>query len=228
MEGERGREGRGGRVSNIYGGFFSSFLSSFFGLVFRFWLFGFLASWLLGFSASWLLGFLAFRLFGFLASWLFGFSASWLFGFLLVYAAFVGFLALAVCILCIPSSSSAVGVLAFAAFRWFMRLLAALAFRILCFPSSSSGILALAPFQWFFGFGFPHHQHHPFSPLLFESSLLRTSGGGLPPTHLLRFLDCLQSDCTPISINTSSNIMVGAAASPPPTPPLLFRFLAEI
>ena len=60
--------------------------------------------------------------FGFLASWLFGFSASWLFGFLLVYAAFGGFLVLAFRILCIPSSSSAGGILAFAAFRWFMWL----------------------------------------------------------------------------------------------------------
>ena len=62
-----------------------------------------MASWLLGFSASWLLGFLASRL---LAS-----------GFLLVYGAFGGFLALASRILCIPSSAG--GILAFAAFRWF-------------------------------------------------------------------------------------------------------------
>ena len=47
------------------------------------------------------------------AFWLVGFSASWL----LVYAAFGDFLALASRILCIPSSSSAGGVLAFAAFR---------------------------------------------------------------------------------------------------------------
>ena len=81
------------------------------------WLLGFLASWLLGFLASWLLGFLAFRLLGLLGFW-----ASGLFGFLLVYA-FGCFLPLR--ILCIPSSSSSGGVLAFAAFRWFMRLLAA-------------------------------------------------------------------------------------------------------
>ena len=56
-----------------------------------------------------------FFLFGsLLASWLFGFLAFWLFVFLLVYAAFGGFLALAFRILCIPSSSSAGGVLAFA------------------------------------------------------------------------------------------------------------------
>ena len=56
-----------------------------------------------------------FLAFGFLASWLFGFSAFGLFGFLVVYATFGGFLALAFRILCIPSSSSAGGVLAFAA-----------------------------------------------------------------------------------------------------------------
>ena len=70
-----------------------------------------------------------------LASWL---LASWLFGF--------GFR-----ILCIPSSSLAGGVLAFAAFPWFMWLLVALAFRILCFPSSSPGFLAfgtLTPANW--------------------------------------------------------------------------------
>ena len=106
--------------------------------------FGILASWLLGFSAFWLL---AFRLLGFLASWLLGFLAFWLLGYLLVYAAFGS-------ILCIPSSSSAGGVLAFAAFRRFMRLLEALAFRILCFPSSSPGFLAFAPFHWCFGLGF--------------------------------------------------------------------------
>ena len=113
--------------------------------------------------ASWLLGFLTFRLLGFLASLLFGFSA------------FGGLLALAFRILCIPSSSSAGGMLAFAAFRWFMRLLAVLAFRILCFPSSSPGLQSNCP--------------------LFESTLLQTSGGGCRPS---------------------------------PTPPLLFRFLAEI
>ena len=100
-----------------------------------------LDSWLLGFLASWLLGFSA--------SWLLGFSASGCFGFLLVYAAFGGFLVVVFRILCIPSSSLAGGVLAFAAFRWFMRLLAALAFCILCFPSSSPGAFAFAPFHWF-------------------------------------------------------------------------------
>ena len=111
-----------------------------------------LASWLLGFLASWLFGFLAFRLLGLLASWLFGFLASGLFGFLLVYAAFSGFLALAFRILCIPSSSSAGGVLAFAAFRWFMRQKPALAFRILAF----------APFHWFLDLQFLPLNHHFF------------------------------------------------------------------
>ena len=99
-------------------------------------------------------------LLGFLASWLFGFSASGLFGFLLVYdAAFGGFLALAFRILCIPSSSSAGGVLAFAAFAWFVRLLGALAFRIL--PASSASPV-------------PHY---------LESSLLQTSWGAEAPPN---------------------------------------------
>ena len=106
------------------------------GYVFQFF---FLSSSFWNCFGSWLSGFLAFRLLGFLA---FGFSVSWLFGFLLVYAAFGGFLALAFRILYIPSSSSAGGVLAFAAFRWFMRLLG-----ILCFPTSSPGIFAVAPFH---------------------------------------------------------------------------------
>ena len=111
--------------------------------------FGFLASWFFGFLASWL--------FGFLASWLFGFSASGLFG----------FLALAFRILCIPSSSSAGGILAFAAFRWFMRLLAALAFCILCFLLSLflSGLFGFCTLSFVFGCGFPHHQHHQFLPI---------------------------------------------------------------
>ena len=119
--------------------------------------FPFLASWLFGFLAFWLLGFLACWLFGFSASRLLGFWASGLLGFLLVY---VFFFALAFRILCIPSSSSAGGGLAFA----FMRLLAALAFRILCFHSSSLGFLAFAPFctlSLVFGFGFPQPCGYP-------------------------------------------------------------------
>ena len=85
------------------------------------------AVWLLGFWASWLFGFLASRLLGFSAFccfwWLFGFGFS----------------------LCIPSSSSAGGFLAFAC----MRLLAAMAFRMLCFHSSSLGFLVFASFHWF-------------------------------------------------------------------------------
>ena len=103
---------------------------------------------------SWLLGFLA--------SWLFGFSASGLFGFLLVYAAFGGFLA-------------------FAAFRWFMRLLVALAFRMLCFHSTLSLVLDLAS-----------RIISITSSSLFASSLLRTSWGGKPPPQPTRYsLDCL-------------------------------------
>ena len=70
------------------GGFFLMFFA------FGFWASWLLASWLLGFSASWLLGFLASRLLGFLA-----------------FRLLVG-----LCGFCIPSSSSAGGVLAFAAF----------------------------------------------------------------------------------------------------------------
>ena len=130
--------------------------------------FGFLASWLLGFLASWLLGFLAswllaFWLLGFLASWLFGFLASWLFG----------FSASAFRIFCIPSSSLAGGILAFAAFRWFMRLLAVLAFCILCFPSSCPGCLAVATFHWVLDVA--SRIISITSSSLFESSLLQTS-----------------------------------------------------
>ena len=134
-----------------------------------------MASWLLGFLASWLLGFLASWLLGFSASWLLGFLASRLLGFLLVYAAFGGFLALAFRILCIPSSSSAGGVLAFA----FMRLLAALAFCILCFHSSPLGFSAFAPFHWFLDLA-PRIISITSSALA-ESSLLRTSWGEPPP-----------------------------------------------
>ena len=84
--------------------------------LFVFFAFGFLASWLLGF----------------LASWLFGFSASGLFG----------FLALAFRILCIPSSSSPGGILAFAAFGGF-------SFLHPYFPSSCPGFLAFTHFYWF-------------------------------------------------------------------------------
>ena len=111
--------------------------------------FGFLACWLLGFLASWLLDLLASWLLAFLASQLLGFSASWLWPF--ASSAF-------------PVPLRAGGILAFAAFRWFMRLLVALAFCILCFPSSCPGFLAFAPFHLFFKCGFPHHQHHQFLP----------------------------------------------------------------
>ena len=128
--------------------------------------------------------FFRFWLLGFSASWLFGFSASGLFGFLLVYAPFGGFLALAFRILCIPSSSSAGCVLACAAFRWFMRLLGALAFHILCFHSSSLGFLAFAPFHWFLDLASRIISITSSSP--FESSLLRTSWGEGPPPQTQR------------------------------------------
>ena len=46
---------------------------------------------------------------------------------------------------------SASWLLGFLAFCWFMRLLVALAFRILCIPSASlaGGVLAFAAFRWF-------------------------------------------------------------------------------
>ena len=74
-----------------------------------------MASWLLGFLASWLLGFLAFRLLGFSASGLLVFSA---FGF--SHPLHSQFL----------FGRCRFGFAAFR-FRWLMRLLAALAFRIL-------------------------------------------------------------------------------------------------
>ena len=145
-----------------------------------------LASWLLGFLAFWLLGFLGFLAswhFGFLASGLLGFWASGLLGFsgfLLVYAAFGGFLAFR--IFCILSFSSAGGVLALAAFCWFMRLLAALAFRIL------RAFWLLRPFIGFWiwlpassASPPPHLNHHFFG---------HHWGGTC--------LDCLHSNCTPI------------------------------
>ena len=138
------------------------------GIVFRFWLFGFLAFWLLGFLASWLLGFLV------SASRLLGFSASCWFMRLC-------FLALAFRILCIASSSSAGGVLPFAAFRWFMRLL------LSQFLSWRFGFCTLSLVFWIW---LPASSASPvFSP--FESSLLRTSWGGFPP-RTCYFLDCLQ------------------------------------
>ena len=118
--------------------------------------FSLLASWLLGFLTSWL--------FGFLASWLFGFSASGLFG----------FLALAFRILCIPSSSSSSGILAFAAFGGFSFLHPLL-------PSSCPGFLAFAPYHWFLDVAFRIISIT--SSSLFESSLLRTSWGGSPPRN---------------------------------------------
>ena len=71
-----------------------------------------------------------------LASWLFGFLASWLLGFLAfrLLVGLCGFLALAFCILCIPSFSPAGGVLAFAAFRcgfWWLWLFTSSAFPVL-------------------------------------------------------------------------------------------------
>ena len=134
------------------------------------WLFGFLAFWLLGFLASWLLGFLASWLLGFLASWLFGFLASRLLGFWAsrLFAGLCGCF-LADRILCIPSSSSADGVLAFAAFRWFMRLLAAVGGFGFSHPS---GFLAFAPFHWLLDLA---SRIISITTTLFESSLLRTS-----------------------------------------------------
>ena len=118
------------------GVFILGIVSVFFGIFFRFWLLGFLASWLLGFLASRLLGFLAFRLLGFLASWLLGFSASGLLGFLASWL--LGFLASWLL------GFSASWLLGFWASRFFGFLLVYaafggfLAFRILCIPSSSS------------------------------------------------------------------------------------------
>ena len=71
--------------------------------------------------------------FGFLASWLLGFSASWLLGFW-ASGLFAGF--------CLFASSAFP--VPFAAFRWFMRLLAAFGGFGFSHPS---GFLAFAPFH---------------------------------------------------------------------------------
>ena len=139
------------------------------------WLLGFLASRLLGFLASWLLGFLASRLLGFWASWLFGFLASWLLGFLASWHAFGGFLACR--ILCIPSSSSAGGVLVFAAFRWFMRLLAAFGGFGFSHPA---GFLAIG-----FGVWLPASSASP--PPYLNHHFFGHHWGEPPPTHPLLF-----------------------------------------
>ena len=178
--------------------FFSRFFSC---LAFRLlgfsasWLLGFLAFRLLGFSASWLFGFVASRLLGFLASWLFGFLASRLLGF----SAFglLGFLAFRLLVgLCgfwwlfgfgfsHPLHLSLSCVLASAAFRWFMWLLVASAFCILCFLTSSPGCLVFAPVHWFLALA-PRILSIT-SSSLFESSLLRTSWGASPPIPPLLF-----------------------------------------
>ena len=166
------------------------------------------------FSASGLLGFSAFGLSAF------GFSASGLFGFLLVYAAFGGFLALAFRILCIPSSSSPGGILAFAAFRWFMRLLAALAFRILCFPSSSR-LFGFCTLSLVVGFGFPHHQQHQLLPnwIITSSNIM---GGASPPQptrekmlqNTTFWVICVIHVC--LYVCTSSNIIGEDTPANPP------------
>ena len=143
-----------------YGGVFLFYFS----FIFFSFAFGFLASWLLGFLASWLLGFSASWLLGFWASGLLGFLASWLFGFLA------------------PGASGLPG---FSAFCWFMRLLAALAFRIL-----------RAFWLLVFRFGFPHHQHH--HPYLNNHFFGHRGGVPTPPQPTRYCLDCLQSNCTPI------------------------------
>ena len=180
-------------------------------------IFGALASWLLGFLASWLLGFLA--------SWLLGFLASWLLGFLLVYAGFGGFLALVFCFLCIPSSNQ----VAFAAFCWVMRLLVALALRILCFPSSPplDCFLAVAssasPVP-------PHLNHHFFE---------HHGGGCRPPPQppapfwtrcfLYSIAPFLESLHPYLNHHFFEHHGGGRRPPPPPpTPPLLFRISAEI
>ena len=159
-----------------------------------------MASWL---SASWLLCFLASRLLGFrLLVGLCGFW--WLFGFGFPHPLH-------------SSSSPAGGVFGFC---WFILLLVALAFRILCFPSSSPGFLAFAPFHRFLALA--SRILSITSSSLFESSLLRTSWGGLlfpTPPLLFRFLQ--RCNCTPFRIITSSNIM-GGLPPPPPNPPATF------
>ena len=139
--------------------------------------FGFLASWLLGFLASWLLGFLPSWLLVFSACWLLGFWASGLFGFL-GFSAFCWFMRLLVAFgFSHPLHSQFLfgWRFGFCGFWW---LLAALAFRIL------RAFLAFAPFHWFLDLA---SRIISITTTLFESSLLRTSWGGTPPTHPLLF-----------------------------------------
>ena len=152
--------------------------------------------------AFWLLGFLAFRLLvGLCGFW-------WLFGFGFSHP--------------LRSSSSSAGRV-----LWFMQLLAAWlfassAFQFL-FGRSRFGFCGFSlVYAAFGGFGFSHPLLSQFlsgrfcvctlslvfwiwlpassaSPVfsLIESSLLRTSWGSSPPPTCY-FLDCLQSNCTPI------------------------------
>ena len=170
--------------------------SFFFFFVFFFFAFGFLASWLFGFLAFWLLGFLAFRLLVGLCGfwWLFGFGFSrplhsqFLFG--RWRFGFCGFS------------------LVYAAFGGF-------GFSHPLLSLFLSGRFGFCTLSLVFRFGFPHHQHHQFSPYLnhhfFEHH------GGAPPHPPATFWIF----CRVIAPLFESTLLEGAAASPQP-PPLLF------
>ena len=105
-----------------------------------------------------------------LAFWLLGFLGFWLLGFL-AFRLLVGLCGFWWLFGCIASSS---------AFRWFMQLFASSASQFL---SGRFGFCTLSLVFWIW---LPASSASPvFS--LFESSLLRSSWGGLPPTHLLLF-----------------------------------------
>ena len=112
-----------------------------------------LAFWLLGFLTFGLLGFLAFRLLGFLASRRLGFLAlCW---FMRLLAAFCPWL----------FASSAFPVPLRQVAFWLYAAFGGFGFLHPLLPQFLSGLFGLCTLSLFFGFGFPHHQHHQFLPI---------------------------------------------------------------
>ena len=164
------------------------------------------ASWLLGFLASWLLGFLAF---GFLASRLLGFWAFRLF------AGLCGFWWL----FCFshPLHSQ------FLFGRWRFGFCGfSLVYATFCGFGFShpSGFLAFAPFHWFLDLA---SRIISITTTLFESLLLRTSWG-TPPNPPAT----VQIVCRVIAPLFESTLLQTSWGGVAASPPLLFRFLAEI
>ena len=147
--------------------------------------FSLLASWLLGFSASWLLGFLASRLLGFLA-------ACWL-------------MRLVVAFLLWLFASSAFPVPLRQVAFWLFRLFADLwiygfwrlwPFASSAFPVPLRAFWLLHPFIGFW-IWLPASSASPVPPYL-NHDVFEHHGGVPPPQPTRYFLDCLQSNCTPI------------------------------